>query len=221
MKNVLITGASRGIGKVTKEIFEQQGYNVIAPTRKEMDLNNNDSIIKYCTSLKDVSLFSIINNAGINNINLLEKVSLKEIDSMLQVDLEAPILILQQLIPNLKKNNNARIVNIGSIWAVVSKSGRALYSAAKNGIHGITNALAVELGENGILINTVCPGFTLTDLTYKNNSVEEIQKISNDIPLKRMANPIEIAKLIYFLGSEENTYITGQKIVIDGGFSIK
>lgn len=186
-----------------------------------MDLNNNDSIIKYCTSLKDVSLFSIINNAGINNINLLEKVSLKEIDSMLQVDLEAPILILQQLIPNLKKNNNARIVNIGSIWAVVSKSGRALYSAAKNGIHGITNALAVELGENGILINTVCPGFTLTDLTYKNNSVEEIQKISNDIPLKRMANPIEIAKLIYFLGSEENTYITGQKIVIDGDFSIK
>ena len=94
-----------------------------------------------------------------------------------------------------------------------------MYSAAKNGIHGITNALALELGPHGILVNTVCPGFTLTELTRKNNTEEEIAAISAGIPVRRMAEPDEIAKLIYFLGSDENTYITGQKIAIDGGYS--
>lgn len=88
-------------------------------------------------------------------------------------------------------------------------------------MHGITNALALELGESNILVNTVCPGFTLTELTKKNNSAEQIAKITENIPLRRMADPSEIAKLVYFLGSEENTYITGQKIVIDGGFTVQ
>lgn len=221
MDSVIITGASRGIGKATKELFEVNGYNVIAPTRKELDLSSNESILKFCESLALDKIFAVINNAGINDIAYLDSVGYDQIMNMLQIDLTAPILMLNKLIPKLKNNGEGRIVNIGSIWAVVSKSGRSLYSAAKNGIHGITNALALELGDHSILCNTVCPGFTLTELTKKNNTVEQIKNISAEIPIKRMATPEEIAKLIYFLGSRENTYITGQKIIIDGGYTAK
>lgn len=223
MDTVLITGASRGIGKATKEIYEKNGWEVIAPTRSEMDLSDPESVTNYCDDLiqRDIRISAIVNNAGINEINEIDIVPYDEMRQMLQVDLESPIIILNKLVPMLKAQGKGRIVNIGSIWAVVSKPGRAMYSAAKNGMHGITNALALELGPHGILVNTVCPGFTLTELTRKNNTDEEIASISAGIPLRRMAEPEEIGKLIYFLGSFENTYITGQKIAIDGGYSVQ
>ena len=217
----LITGGSRGIGKATVERFRFNGYQVIAPTRNELDLSKTDSVKTFIASMKNAPLDTIINSAGINDINRLENVGDEELERMLQVDLVAPILLLRGLIPNLKKSSCGRIVNIGSIWAIVSKSGRSLYSAAKNGLHGITNALALELGPDNILVNTVCPGFTLTELTMQNNSPEQIASISAQIPLQRMAQPEEIARLIYFLGSSENTYITGQKISIDGGYCVQ
>lgn len=223
MDTVLITGASRGIGKAAREIYENNGWEVIAPTRAEMDLSDPESVMNYCDDLigKNTKISAIVNNAGINEINEIDKVPYDEMKQMLQVDLESPILILNKLVPILKAQGKGRIVNIGSIWAVVSKPGRAMYSAAKNGIHGITNALALELGPHGILVNTVCPGFTLTELTRKNNTDDEIAAISAGIPVRRMAEPEEIGKLIYFLGSFENTYITGQKIAIDGGYSVQ
>ena len=223
MDTVLITGASRGIGKATKEIYEKNGWDVIAPTRSEMDLSDPESVTNYCDDLiqRDIRISAIVNNAGINEINEIDNVPYDEMRQMLQVDLESPIIILNKLVPMLKAQGKGRIVNIGSIWAVVSKPGRAMYSAAKNGIHGITNALALELGPHGILVNTVCPGFTLTELTRKNNTDEEIASISAGIPVRRMAEPDEIGKLIYYLGSFENTYITGQKIAIDGGYSVQ
>ena len=223
MDTVLITGASRGIGKAAREIYKKNGWEVIAPTRAEMDLSDPESVMNYCDTLisNDTKITTIVNNAGINEINEIDKVPYEEMKQMLQVDLESPIIILNKLVPVLKAQGRGRIVNIGSIWAVVSKPGRAMYSAAKNGIHGITNALALELGPKGILVNTVCPGFTLTELTRKNNTDEEIAAISAGIPVRRMAEPEEIGKLIYFLGSFENTYITGQKIAIDGGYSVQ
>lgn len=218
---VLITGASRGIGKATARLFEEKGYELETPTRNELDLSSIQSVMKYVEAHKDEPLDSIINNAGINDITKLENADDKTIDEMLTVDLIAPVYLLRGSIQRLKRSSAGRIINIGSIWAVVSKEGRSLYSAAKNGLHGISNALAIELAGSGILVNTVCPGFTLTELTEKNNTPEQIEAIGRQIPLGRMARPEEIAKLIYFLGSMENTYITGQKIVIDGGYSIQ
>lgn len=219
--NVLITGASRGIGKSIAEIYSTNGYDVECPTHKELDLSDTDSIKSYVEKMKEFPLDAIVNNAGINEITELESATDEQIESMYTVDLIGPTLLLRGSISRLKKSNYGRIVNIGSIWAVVSKTGRSLYSASKNGLHGLTNALAIELAPNNILINTVCPGFTLTDLTRKNNTSEQIEQICKNIPLNRMANPEEIAKLVYFLGSTENTYITGQKITIDGGFTIQ
>lgn len=217
----LITGSSRGIGKAAAKLFADRGYEVLLPTRQELDLLDGNSVDRFVERMSLESIDTVVNNAGINEIDLLENVSDAQMEQMLMTDLISPIRLLRGLIPQLRKSPAGRIVNIGSVWAVVSKQGRSIYSAAKNGLHGITNALAIELSEAGILVNTVCPGFTRTELTRKNNTPEQIAQLSCQIPLGRMAEPEEIAKLIYFLGSVENTYITGQKIVIDGGYTIQ
>jgi 3-oxoacyl-[acyl-carrier protein] reductase len=111
-----------------------------------------------------------------------------------------------------------RIVNIGSIWIDTAKQGRLAYSASKNALHALTKAITAEYAHYNILANTVSPGFIETDLTYQNNSPEDILKMIHNIPVSRLGKPEEIAKLVYQL-SVENTYIAGQNIIIDGGFS--
>lgn len=217
----LITGGSRGIGKATVEMFERHGYDVLAPSRAELDLSNPDSIEQFVRNHRGEPLDTIINNAGINDLTLIEEADDETIARMIEVDLLSPIRLLRGFVPSLKSSQAGRVVNIGSIWAAVSKPGRGLYSAAKHGMHGITNALALELAEHGVLVNTVCPGFTATELTTQNNTPEQIAAIERDVPLGRMARPEEIAAAVYWLGSQENSYITGQKILVDGGFTIR
>lgn len=221
MKTVLVTGGSRGIGKAICERFLLAGYRVIAPTREEMDLADASSVKDYIAHNQDKVFDVIVNNAGINDIHNIEQITDEEIDRAMAINLTSPMRLLRGFVGEMKRQGYGRIVNIGSIWAVVSKAGRCVYSATKNGIHGVTNTLAIELAPSGILVNTVCPGFTLTELTYQNNSSEQIAAICTEIPLGRMAEPSEIAELVFFLGSEQNTYITGQKITIDGGFTEK
>jgi len=219
MKTVLVTGGSRGIGKAICERFALAGYRVVAPTRSEMDLSDVSSVETFVARNQDVAYDTIVNNAGINDIHLIEQITDEEIDRAIAINLTSPMRLLRGLVGGMKRRGYGRIINIGSIWAVVSKAGRCVYSTTKNGIHGVTNTLAIELAPNGILVNTVCPGFTLTELTYQNNSAEQIAAICTEIPLGRMADPSEIAELVFFLGSEQNTYITGQKITADGGFT--
>lgn len=218
MRKALITGASRGIGKAISELFRQNGYEVTTPSRNELDLLDNISIEQFISKHKHEYFDVIVNNAGINDVNEIDNITDEEINNMITTNLIAPIKLLRGFTSEMKKHNYGRIVNIGSIWGIVSKSGRCVYSATKNGIHGVTNTLAVELAPYNILVNTVCPGFTLTELTQKNNTTEQIKIISSEIPMKRMAQPKEIAEVVYFLCSEKNTYLTGQKISVDGGY---
>ncbi len=221
MKKVFLTGGARGIGKAIAEKFATEGYEIIAPKRDELDLMSNESIENYI-QLHQAEMFDvIINNAGCNDINIVEEITDNELNQMMQVNLIAPIKLLRGLIPGMKRNPSGRIVNISSIWASVSKEGRCVYSATKHGVHGITNTLAVELAKDNILVNSVSPGFTLTELTKKNNTSEQIKVIETQIPMNRMAEPYEIAEVVYFLGSESNTYVTGQNIVVDGGFTVR
>lgn len=221
MKKVLITGGSRGIGLAIAEMYTNKGYQVIAPKREELNLLFDDSISTFLSKNENKQFDIVINNAGINELGMIDEISDENIESTLQTNVIAPMKLLRGIVPHMKEQNYGRIINIASIWAIVSKAGRATYAVSKQGIHGLTNTLAVELGGYNILANTVCPGFTGTELTYKNNTQEQIKEICKDIPLCRMAEPKEIAKLVYFLGSDENTYITGQKIAIDGGFTVK
>ncbi len=221
MQNVLITGAGRGIGKAIYEKFTSEGYSVVAPTREQLDLSDSSSIDNFVEKNKDMHIDVIVNCAGINPIAYIEDIEDADFDMTMQVNIKAPLKLIQGFVGGMKSRCYGRIVNISSIWGVVSKEKRTTYSISKNGIHGITNALAVELGEYNILINSVCPGFTNTELTLQNISPVETAKLCEQIPLGRFAQPSEIAELVLFLCSSKNTYITGQKIVIDGGFVAK
>ena len=217
----MVTGASRGIGKTIAYRYAKEGYKTITPTRAELNLLEYQSVDNFIKDNQNERIDIIINNAGINDINLVENVTDKEISDMLTTNLISPLRLLRGFIGQMKENKFGRIVNIGSVWAVVSKPGRSVYSASKNGLHGVTNTLALELAPYNILVNTVCPGFVMTELTIKNNTPEQIRKLEENIPLGRLAKPEEIADLVYFLGSEQNTYLTGQKIIADGGYTVQ
>lgn len=218
MKRILITGGSRGIGKAIADVFRNRGWDVLTPTRKEMNLCDRKSISSYCSSLEG-PIDAIINNAGINNIATIDLLDEDMFEEMLQVNLMAPVQIVRCLQNKLKENKIAHIVNVSSIWGFVSKEGRLGYAAAKTGIIGATRTMALELGQENILVNAVAPGFVNTELTKQNNTLEQIAEIESKLPLGRMAEPEEIAKFVYFLASDENTFITGQTILIDGGYT--
>lgn len=214
-KKVLLTGSSRGIGKAIYEELKND-FIVYAPTRKELDLASAVSIENY---FKNNSEFDIlINNAGINIIKDIDSILDTDIQIINQVNLTAPLKIIQYVVKHMKKNKFGKIVNISSIWGINSKERRTLYSGTKFGIIGQTKALARELGEYNILINALCPGFTATELTMQSLNSDELQEIQKQIPLQRMADPKEIAKSVRFLISDDNTYITGQTLIADGGY---
>ncbi len=218
---VLVTGGSRGIGREIVRIYQSHGNEVIYPSRDELDLSDEKSVSSFVEKYKDNAFDVVVNNAGINIIGKLEDTREDALDEMVSVNLLSPYKLLMGFVPFMKEQHFGRVVNIGSLWGVISKPGRSVYSMTKHGIHGLTKTLALELAEDGILVNTVAPGQTMTELTIKNNSSEAIEQMKADIPLGRLAEPAEIARAVYWLGSEENTYITGQQLVVDGGLTIR
>lgn len=219
-KIALITGSSRGIGNAIAKMFKSNGFKLLTPSRKEMNLNDNLSIESYCKKIED-DIDVLINCAGVNTIATLNDLNDNDLNSMIQIDLLAPLKIIQCLNDKMGRNRLGHIVNISSIWSIISKEGRSGYSAAKAGINGMTRTLALEFASKNILINSVAPGYVNTELTKQNNTAEDIANITSLIPLQRLADPDEIASLVYFLCSDMNTYITGQTIIIDGGYTCR
>jgi len=217
MRKALITGASRGIGKAIKLLFEERGIKVYAPTRSEMNLDSNESIKEYVSKIEDIDI--LINCAGINDLASIEEMTEEKFQEMLQVNLTAQTMLIKLLTPQMKKNQYGRIVNFASIWCEFSKERRIMYSIAKAGVKGLTIAAAVELSKYNILVNAIAPGFVNTEMTSQNNTPEQINELAAALPIKRMAEPKEIAELVYFLASEQNSFTTGQTIFADGGFS--
>jgi 3-oxoacyl-[acyl-carrier protein] reductase len=216
MRRVLLTGGSRGIGRAIKENLSCD-FEVIAPSREELDLLDNASIDTFMRRNREFDI--VINNAGINIIKPLQDISDLDIRKINTINLESPLKLIRECVPHMKEQNYGRIVNLSSIWGVRSKELRTLYSGTKFGLIGQTKALARELGEHNILLNAVCPGFTNTELTSASLSKQQRDEMESEIPVKRFAQPDEIAELVAFLVGNLNTYITGQAIVIDGGFT--
>jgi 3-oxoacyl-[acyl-carrier protein] reductase len=213
----LVTGASRGIGSAITRVLQKAGATVLAPTRSEMDMADLSSIERYIGSVKG-TIDILVNNAAINVLAGLDEIERDGLNEMLQINLVAPIMLTKLVAEKMKANRYGRIVNISSIWSVVAKERRLAYAASKSAMSGVTRTLALELGQYGILVNSIAPGYVNTELTSQNNSPEQIKQISSSIPLERLAEPEEIAEMAAFLCSRKNSYMTGQVLVVDGGY---
>jgi len=214
----LVTGASRGIGAAIAIRLRQDGVKVLTPPRSELDLLSDASIDAYLSNLKE-PVDILVNNAGINPLGSGIEFRDSDLHDTLQVNLIAPVRLIRGLAPQMKERRYGRIVNISSIWSVVSKPRRVVYALSKAGLNAMTRTLAVELAPYNVLVNAVAPGFVNTELTRQNNTEQELEAIRQTIPVCRLAEPDEIAEVVAFLCSEKNTYIVGQIILVDGGFT--
>jgi 3-oxoacyl-[acyl-carrier protein] reductase len=227
----VVTGATRGIGFAIAKRLIKDGIEVIATGTKRdakypngaiyysVDFLNDESVNSFISFLKEQRIDILINNAGINKIGEFALIDVEDFDQILRVNLRTPFQLCQAVIPNMKNNNWGRIVNLTSIFGNITKEYRAPYSSSKFGLDGMTAALSAEVSEFGILANSVGPGFIDTDLTRNVLGDKGIAKIQKSIPMKRLGRVDEIASLVSWLVSEENTYISGQNLMIDGGFS--
>ena len=219
-KTALITGASRGIGKSIKEVLSKDEIEIISPNRNELDLSSSESIDKFLSQTSaDIDI--IINNAGILKVGEHNEFSSDDFHEILQVNVVAPFKIISGFVEKMKTRSFGRIVNISSVWGQKSKKGRTLYSSSKAALDALTRSLAIEFASYNILINSVAPGYIETDMLKQCNTEEELSIIRDTIPMKRFGKKIEIAELVRFLSSENNSYITGQVFTIDGGYTCK
>ena len=219
-KTALVTGASRGIGKSIKEVLTTDGIKIVSPSRNELDLSLSESIDKFLSQMsEDIDI--IINNAGILKVGKHNELSSDDFHEILQVNVVAPFRIISGFVEKMKIRNFGRIVNISSVWGQKSKEGRTLYSSSKAALDALTRSLAIEFASYNILINSVAPGYIETDMLKQCNTEDELNIIRHTIPMKRFGKKIEIAELVKFLTSENNSYITGQIFTIDGGYTSK
>lgn len=236
----LITGATRGIGKEIADTLHALGASVLITgtnaaqleyLQKLSDQNGErkryyrvdfskqqqlDDFIKEMAQIDKIDI--LVNNAGINKLNFVNEALTEDWNEMLSVNLTTPFLLIRAVSHKMKKYEYGRIVNIASIFSTISKERRSVYSATKFGLHGLTVGVSNDLARHNILVNTVSPGFVLTDLTRKNLSESEIGQLTNQIPARRMGCTEDIARVVTFLVSEWNSYLTGQNIIVDGGF---
>lgn len=218
-RSVFLTGGSRGIGAAIAYELSKRGWSIYAPTRSDLDLSNLESLKAYLCNNAPDKIDILINNAGINILNPLPDITLSDFSLMQQTNLVAALQLIQFFAPKMALRGWGRILNITTIFSMVTKTKRAAYSMTKAALDALTRSAAVEFGPSGVLVNSLAPGYVDTQLTRQNNSQEALTLIESGIPLRRMAQPQELAKVAAFLVSEENTYLTGQTITVDGGFT--
>ena len=230
-KLAIVTGGTRGIGQAIALELQNKGAEVLitgtqsnfSPKNKfryfGVDFSDRQATLEFVAMLREVEPDILINNAGINKIMAFDEIPLEDFDKVQQINQYAPFLLCQAVIPKMKEKAWGRIVNICSIWGKISKEYRASYSTSKFALDGMTSALSAEVSQYGILANCVSPGFIDTELTRSVLGENGINKLLSQVPVGRMGSVEEIAKFVVWLSSKENTYITGQNIAIDGGFT--
>ena len=239
-KTVLVTGGSRGIGREVANLYAEKGYDVIInyvsdktdveAIKKEFEEKNVECLLVKADVSKQEDVDKLVkqaiekferidvlvNNAGITKDNLLMRMSEEEFDKVIEINLKGTFLVTKAVTRYMMKKRQGSIINLASVVGVSGNSGQCNYAASKAGIMGFTKSVAKELASRNIRANAVAPGFIATDMTsVLSDAVKE--NINAQIPLKRMGTAKEVAELIYFLGSEQSSYITGQVINVDGG----
>ena len=218
-RTVLLTGGARGIGAAIAARLRADGHEVVAPSRQELDLADPASMEAFLGRAGGLAVDVLVNNAGINVLRPIPEIDATTWQSMLQVNLTSALRLTQAFAPGMAARGWGRILNVASIFAVVTRERRAAYSMTKAALASLTRTAAVEFGPGGVLVNALAPGYVDTELTRRNNPPEAIAAIEASIPLRRMARAEELAEAAAFLVSDANSYLTGQTVVVDGGFT--
>lgn len=237
---ILVTGGSRGIGKAIALKYAKNGYNVVLNYLSDStdvqklieefkeygaevlcikaDISKSEQVKELVE--KAIERFGkidvLVNNAGITKDTLLMRMKEEDFDRVIDINLKGTFLVTKEVVPYMMKKRNGRIISLSSVVGISGNAGQSNYAASKAGIIGFTKSLAKELASRNIRANCVAPGFIETDMTSV-LSDEIKNNISAQIPMKRMGTPEDVANVVYFLGSEESSYVTGQTINIDGG----
>lgn len=239
MKTVLITGASRGIGRETARLFYKNNYNVIINYNEseqaalslqselpgsfaiKADVSNESDVLRMVDEA--LSRFGtidvLVNNAGIAQQKLFTDITTSDWERMISTNLTSVYNTCKYVVPHMVSKKSGKIVNVSSMWGVTGGSCEVHYSAAKAGVIGLTKALAKELGPSGINVNAVAPGVVLTDMCGGYDE-QTLQQLKEEAPLCRLGTPEDVARAIYFLASDDASFVTGQVLSADGGMVI-
>jgi 3-oxoacyl-[acyl-carrier protein] reductase len=231
MKTVLITGGVRGIGKSIALAFQKKGYRVCVSYSKDednakqmrvlgfevfcADVANEEAVVSLFEKIGDVDV--LVNNAGVSLFSQIQDTSLNDYEKVFSVNMRGVFLCTREASKGMIAKKSGLIVNVSSVWGEVGGSCESVYSASKAAVIGFTKALAKELGYSGVRVNAVSPGVIDTAMNARFTK-EDIALIQDEIPLGRLGEGEDIAKAVLFL--EENDYITGIDLPVNGGFSI-
>lgn len=240
MKTVVVTGASKGIGRAVAKEFANNGYNVVICYNKsvsdaqqllnevsqttraiavKVDVSNEDDVKNMVEITKKTfgNIDVLVNCAGVSDTRLLIDSTKDDYDFVFDTNMRGTYNTCKLVGREMLSNQSGKIINISSIWGLRGGSCESVYSASKGAIIAFTKALAKELGPNGINVNVVAPGFIQTDMT-KNVTEEIRQEIMDNSALGRLGTPEDVAGVVSFLASEKSEFITGQVISVDGGW---
>ena len=236
----MVTGASRGIGAATARALDQAGARVILVARDSADLSaiakdlaqdpivvaadlgELDAPIAVARHVLDTvgRVDVLVNNAAGAARLATTDTDATVIDSLLAVNVRAPLLLIASLVPSMIEHGSGCIINLSSVSALLGTPRRAAYAASKGALDAATRSLAMELGPSGIRVNSVAPGVVDTAMWAKNKAIPGVvQTIENQTPLRRWAQPDDIADVIVFLASDAARFITGETIAVDGGMA--
>ena len=240
-KTAIVTGGSRGIGAAICKRFAEQGANIAllyaGNTQKaeetkaalqemgvkaeayQCNVADAEQVAAVCKQIiKDFGGADIlVNNAGITKDKLVPMMKVPDFDSVVDTNLKGAFYMIKQLYPVFMKQKNGKIINISSVSGLMGNPGQTNYSASKAGLIGLTKSVAKELASRNVNCNAIAPGFVATDMT---ENLSENNALVDHIPMKRFAQPEDIANLALFLASDQSDYITGEVIRIDGGLAM-
>ena len=227
----VVTGATRGIGHAIAARLCAMGAHVLgtgssasgtAPQGCEyrgVDLADENAVTAFAEELRAAAPDILVNNAGVNRLAPFADTEAADFLRIHRVNVLAPMLLCRALVPAMRARCWGRIVNVASVWSLRSLTGRAAYSASKFGLDGLTAALAAEVAADNVLANCVSPGFIGTEMLRGVLDAKEIEALVAQVPMRRLGTPEEIAAFVAWLAGPENTYISGQNVAIDGGYT--
>ena len=230
-RTAVVTGATRGIGRAIAERLRADGARVAATGRavagegpegcayRAADLSDAASTQDFADWLQALQPDILVNNAGANRLAPIDATDAETMAALHRLNVVAPMLLARAVLPAMRERRWGRIVNIASIWSLRSLPGRAAYSASKFGLDGLSAAIAAEVAADNVLVNCVSPGFVDTALLRRMLDEQGIAELVARVPMRRLAQPAEIAAFVAWLAGPENTFISGQNIPIDGGYT--